>query len=433
VAAYPVGIAILGAISVLFVKKVPALGVSGKFPWNPITGIYRDLRYLKKQKALFLAALANSYFWGLGIIFQTNIIIYGKSMFAAAGSQNTVLLTLMPAYMGIGVAAGSLLAVRWSGRKVELGLVPLGGFGMALCGLILFYTSTSYIATSIILVITGIFGGLFIVPLYAYLQFFSPEKEKGRVLATAGIMNGLFLVLGSVIYYLFVVKLAMSAPLIFLVMGIITFLAVIYIITVIPEYFVRFCIWLLTNTVYRIKVIGDENVPYRGPALLIANHVTFIDAFLIGATVQRFVRFLMHHDYYKLPVMNSFFKLMFAIDIHPEAGHESVAQSLQKAKDQLEEGHVVCIFPEGKLTRDGNLNEFRPGFETVMKDMDCPIIPIYMYNAWGSIFSWEGGKVFKKWPKKIPYPITIEYGEPLGPKTKAPQAEAVIKSMSDKY
>jgi len=307
-------------------------------------------------------------------------------MFTAAESQNTVLLTLMPAYMGIGVAAGSLLAVRWSGRKVELGLVPLGGFGMALCGLILFYTSASYIATSIILVLTGIFGGLFIVPLYAYLQFFSPEKEKGRVLATAGIMNGLFLVLGSVIYYLLVVKLAMSAPLIFLVMGIITFLAVIYIITVIPEYFVRFCIWLLTNTVYRIKIIGDENVPYRGPALLIANHVTFIDAFLIGATVQRFVRFLMHHDYYKLPVMNSFFKLMFAIDIHPEAGHKSVAQSLQQAKNQLKEGHVVCIFPEGKLTRDGNLNEFRPGFETVMKDMDCPIIPIYMYKCMGKYF-----------------------------------------------
>jgi acyl-[acyl-carrier-protein]-phospholipid O-acyltransferase/long-chain-fatty-acid--[acyl-carrier-protein] ligase len=225
----------------------------------------------------------------------------------------------------------------------------------------------------------------------------------------------------------------MSAPLIFFVMGIITILAVIYIISVIPEYFVRFCIWLLTNSVYRIKIIGDEHVPYRGPALLIANHVTFLDSFFIGATIQRFVRFLMHHDYYKLPVMNRFFKLMFAIDIYPEAGHESVAKSLQKAKEELKAGHVVCIFPEGKLTRDGNLNEFRPGFETVMKDMNCPIIPIYMHNVWGSIFSWEGGRVLKKWPKKIPYPITVEYGKPLPAQTKAAQAEAVIRAMGDNY
>ena len=432
-AIYPVFVAILGAISVLFIKKVPAIGVSNKFPWNPIAGIYRDLRYLKKQKALFLAALANSYFWGLGLIFQTNILIYGKSMFVAAESQNTIMLTMMPAYMGVGVAAGSLLASRWSGRKVELGLVPLGGFGMAFCGIALLFTSTSYIATLIVLVMAGIFGGLFIVPLYAYLQFYSREDEKGRVLATAGILNGLFLVLGSILYYLFVVELSMSAPVIFFIMGIITILAVFYIITVIPEYLIRFCFWLLTNTVYRIKIVGAENVPYRGPALLIANHVSFIDAFLIGATIQRFVRFLMHHDYYKLPVINKFFRLMNAIDIHPEAGHESVAQSLQHAKKQLQEGHVVCIFPEGKLTRDGNMNEFRPGFETVMKDMDCPIIPIYLYNVWGSIFSREGGKVFKKWSKKIPYPITIEYGKPLTPDTKASQAESVIRVMGDKY
>ena len=142
---------------------------------------------------------------------------------------------------------------------------------------------------------------------------------------------------------------------------------------------------------------------------------------------------MMHHDYYKLPVLNKFFKLMFAIDIHPGAGHKSVAHSLQTAKEELKAGHVVCIFPEGKLTRDGKLNEFRPGFETVMKDMDCPVIPIYMHNAWGSIFSWERGKVFKKWPKKIPYPITIEYGEPLPSDISAAQAEAVIGAMAEKY
>jgi len=433
VAYYAVLIAILGSISVLFINKIPAVGIDTKFPWNPVTGIFRDLKFLKKQKALFLAAMANSYFWGLGLIFQTNILIYTKGMFAVTETQSNTLLSLVHAYMGIGFACGSLLASRWSGNKVELGLVPLGGFGMAFCGIILYFTSTSYISTSIIIFLAGVSGGLFIVPLYAYLQYYSRAKEKGRVLATTGILNGLFLVLGSLLYHLFVVVLEISSPLIYLIMGIISIFAVIYIITVIPEYLVRFCFWLLTNTVYRIKIIGTEFVPFRGPALLIANHVSFIDAFLIGATIQRFVRFIMHYDYYKLPVANKLFKLMNTIPIYPEAGHESVAKSLDDARKQIEEGHVVCIFPEGKLTRDGNINEFRPGFETVMRDLNCPIIPIYMHNVWGSIFSWEGGRVFIKWPKKIPYPITIEYGEPLAPDTKATEAEIIIRRMSNKY
>ena len=147
--------------------------------------------------------------------------------------------------------------------------------------------------------------------------------------------------------------------------------------------------------------------------------------------MQRFIRFIMLRSFYDIPLIKRFLKLMNAIPIDPKAGHESVANTLNRAREQLQNNHVVCIFPEGKVTRDGKMNEFRPGFETIMEGLDCPIIPIYMHNVWGSIFSFEGAKILKKWPKKIPYPVTIYYGKPLASNTKAAEVEAVVKEMAE--
>lgn len=431
VALYCVTIAIFGTISVLYIQPIPAVGVDKPFPWNPLTGIIKDLVFLKRQKPLFLAALANSYFWMLGLIFQTNILLYGKNIIGDNGSST--LLALMPAYIGIGIAFGSMMASRWSGHKVELGLVPLGGLGMAVAGIALYFTDTSYGVSSVILFFAGACGGLYIVPLYAYLQFNAKENEKGRVMATTGILNGLFLVLGSLIYYLIAVKLELSPATNYLVIGILTIFAVLYICTIIPEYFVRFCFWLVTHTFYRIKIVGEENIPFRGPALLAANHVSYIDAFLIGATVQRFIRFIMLRSFYDIPLIKGFLKLMNAIPIDPRAGRESVMGTLNEAKEQLQKNHVVCIFPEGKVTRDGKMNTFRPGFETIMEGLACPIIPVYLHNVWGSIFSFEGAKVLKKWPKKIPYPVTIYFGKPMTANAKAEEVEAMVKEMAEEF
>ena len=443
---YCVVIAVLGSVSVLFIRDIPAKKAEGKFPWNPLSGIYKDLRFLKRQKPLFLAALANSYFWMLGLIFQTNILIYGKNMLAENGSMSAegslaaegsmsaegssnILLALLPAFIGIGIAAGSLLASRLSGNKVELGLVPLGGIGMAFSGIVLYFTASSYLITSFILFLAGVCGGLYIIPLYAYLQFYSKENEKGRVMASAGILNGIFLVLGALVYHILAVELALSPPTNYLIMGILTCFAVVYICTVIPEYFVRFLFWLLTHVVYRIKIIGLENIPFRGPALLAPNHVSYLDAFLIGATVQRFIRFIMLRKFFDLPVFKNLFKLMNSIPIDPGEGSESVTESLQMAKEQLQNDHVVCIFPEGKITRDGEMNEFRPGFETVMAGLDCPVIPVYLSNVWGRIISPGGGKIYRNLFKKNPGPITIEFGKPLKADVKASELEAAVRLL----
>ncbi len=430
VSLYSIVVAVLGSVSVLSIKKIKAIGVDSPFPWNPISGIYKDLRFLKRQKPLFLAALANSYFWMMGLIFQTNILIYAKNILKDSPNSN-ILLALMPAFLGIGIAVGSILASRWSGNKVELGLVPLGGLGMSVSAILLYFTDAMYGASSFILFFAGVCGGLFIVPLYAYLQSYSKKEEKGRVMATAGILNGLFLVLGSLIYHLLAVELKLSASTNYLILGIMTFFAVVYICTVIPEYFVRFCLWLLTHTFYKIEIVGSENVPLKGPALLAANHVSYIDAFLLGATVQRFIRFIMLKSYYDLPLVRNLLKLMFAIPIDPGSGRESVNTSLMTARKQLRENHVVCIFPEGQLTRHGEMNRFRPGFKTIMQDLSCPIIPIYMDNAWGSIFSFEGEKFLWKRPKKIPYPITISFGKPLPANTEAQDLQAAVQTLAE--
>lgn len=427
-----IGCASMGFLMSRFVTPTKAKGAHERFPLNPITGIVKDLVFLKKQKGLFLAALANSYFWLIGLMFQTNILVYGTKHLGLTEGDN-VYLSALPAFMGIGIAAGSMLAARWSGKLVEIGLVPLGGFGLSLAALLLGLFHSSYVFVAVTLTFSGIFGGLYIIPLNAFLQTESEEHEKGRVISTAGVMNGLALVMASLLYRLFAVELHLQPAQIFTVMSIITFFVTVYIFTVIPQYLLRFMGWLLTHSIYKITIINEEHVPANGAALLVPNHVTFIDAFLVGATVQRFIRFIMYKKYFDLPVIRNLCNIMGVIPIAPYEGRESVTQSLADAKSRLQDNEIVCIFAEGGITRDGNLQPFRPGLETIMQNESAPIIPVYMHNLWGSIFSFEGGKALWKWPKKLRYPVTIIYGKPMPSGSKAAEVEAAIKELQTKF
>lgn len=428
-AIYCVAFAIAGSVCVFFIPKMPAAGSKTEFPWNPLAGIAENLKFLQRQQGLWLAGLANSYFWMIGMLYSTNILIYGDTLLDL-GPGDSFKLAVLPAFMAIGIGTGSMLASRLSAQKVEIGLVPLGGFGIAAGSVGLFFSTGSYLATSIWLIVTGIAGGLYIIPLFAYLQFHADEQEKGRVLATVGILNGLFLVLGSIIFYLLSVQLRLQANTIFLLIGLVTVVEVIYICTVIPEYFLRMCAWLITHTFYNITVQGHSNVPFRGPALIVPNHVTFVDAFLISSTLQRLIRFIMLKDYYDVPIVRKAFAIMDVIPIAPAEGRNSVMQTLAAARQKLLEGHVVCIFAEGALTRDGQIHEFRSGLETIMEDVDCPIVPACIHDVWGSIFSWEHGKVIWKWPKKIPYPVTITFGEPIPPTSTANEVERAVRDIA---
>ena len=430
VAIYCVVIAAVGAGIAFFIPAQRAASTSARFDWNPVAGIWRDLTFLRAQKGLWLAGLANSYFWMNGMIFSTNVLVYGDRLLGL-GADDSLSLAVLPAFIAVGVAVGSMLASRLSAEKVELGLVPLGGIGIAVGGIGLFFSSDSYAVTAIFLGLTGVSGGLYIVPLFSYLQFFAKEDEKGRVLSTVGILNGLFLVLGSLVYYLLTVTLGMQPDSVFLFIAGTTVFVVIYICSVIPEYFIRFSAWLLTHTIYNITIVGREAIAFRGPVLIIPNHVTFVDAFLIGSTMQRFVRYMMLKSYYDVPIVRNILNVMDVIPIAPKEGRESVAASLMQARARLLDGHVVCIFAEGALTRDGKMHEFRPGFEAVMEGLDCPIVPAYIHDAWGSIFSWKDGRAIFKWPKQIPYRVTISYGEAMSAQATAAEVEAAVRALGE--
>ena len=427
-----VWIAAAGFISSFFITPTKPAGIPAKFPYNFVWGIVKDLMHIAKDKWLFLAALANSYFWLLALVFQTNIMVYATHHLGLTKEDNN-LISILPAVMGVGIAMGALLASRWSGRKIEIGLVPLGAMGLTLTGILLYYSSSSYLFTSLVLVFGGVAGGLFIIPLNAFLQFDADDHEKGRIISTVGIMNGLFLVLGSLLYHLFAVMLQFTPAQIGLIMGGLTFLVTLYICYMVPEYLLRFIGWLLTHTFYKIKIEGRENVPFHGGALLVPNHVSFIDALLVGATVQRFIKFIMFHEIYEIPVVKQIAKIMEAIPINPEGGRNSIMKSLITAREKISSGEIVCIFPEGEITRTGELNEFKRGIEIIMKGVDSPVIPVYLHNVWGSVFSYDGGKFFWKMPRRFPYPVTIHYGKPLPASATAQEVEQAVKEIADLY
>lgn len=425
VSLYCIGFAVLGSLFALGIKETQQHNSQERFPWNPVWALFKNLMHLKKSQGLFLAALGNSYFWLLGLILKSNIFTYGEDLL----KLNTLENSLMLAYLASGIALGSILASRLSGKKVELGLVPLGGLGMSFLGLLTYLSTQSYLFTSLLLFGIGIFGGLYIVPLFAFLQFEAKGEERGRILSTVGILNALFLVLGSLFYKLLAVKLQLRPDQIFLVMSGISIFVVIYICTVIPTYFIRFTAWMLAHTFYKIKIKGQENIPFHGKALLLVNHMSFIDALLVTSSIQRFVKFIMFKKIFEIPGIKQFCKIMKVIPIAPYEGRESVEHSLTRASEELKNGEVVCIFPEGAISRTGEIMEFRDGFESINQDPQAPIIPVTLHNVWGSIFSFEGGKVFFKMPKRIPYPITIKYGKALPPNTSAKEAHAIMKKM----
>lgn len=406
---------------------VPA-GAKGRFPGNPIKAIHTDIRYLGKQGPVFLAALASAFFMMLSLVFHTNIIVHGKHILGNSAG-NEFMLALLPALLGIGIAIGSVLAKRWSGRRIEPGLIPLGALGLGISGLGIFGVAQSYPLTAAILIFAGICGGLYIVPLNAFIQYRANKNEKGRVLAAVGMLNGLGLVAGTIIYQILAVNMALPTYLIFLIMGFITLGATAIIISRIPDYSIRFFCWLLTHSFYRIRVVGRDNVPESGPLLLAPNHVTYLDAFFIGATQQRFIRFFMQKTFFDIKIIQWFFRLIKAIPVEPGGPPENVARSISLARQALLEGHAVCIFPEGKVTRDGALNPFRQGCERIVNGVDCPVIPVYIHNGWGSLFSFDGGRILWKLPRRLFRPITIYYGEPLDSNSCAGDIKAAIESM----
>ena len=418
--------AILGYFSSRYIPKTPAVAPELKINWNTFTEIHRNFKFMAQDRAVFLAILGISWFWFYGAVYLAQIPNYTKSTLAGDESVATLFLTAFT----VGIGIGSMLCEKLSAGRVEVGLVPIGAFGLSLFGYDLYlansasglepiYNWSSFLeqpnAWRVLIdaALIGAFGGLFTVPLYALVQKIGDKKHMSRLIAGLNIMNAFFMVVSGG-FAILVLGSGLSIPELFLATSLINILVAIYIFVKAPEFIFRFITWLLVNTIYRIRNANLDIIPKHGAGVLVCNHVSFIDALIIAGYCKRNVRFVMYHKIFKAPVIGWFFKMAKAIPIAP--AHED-KDLMDKAFDQiaaeLEDGKMVCIFPEGKLTPDGEIGEFKKGIERIIAATPVPVYPLALEGLWGSWFSRKNGNAMTGWPRKFMAKIKLVAGEPI--------------------
>ncbi|MCP4782240.1 MAG: MFS transporter [Fuerstiella sp.] len=400
------GVACAGIVSSIMITHVTPANPGIRFPANVVTASWRDFKLLIRDLPILRVSLGIGFFWSLASLAQLNIDTFVNLNLRM--SQQEVGQYL--AVLSIGVGVGSVLAGFWSGGRVELGMVPLGAVMMAAACLLAFLCGNSWWLFGMSLVMIGVGGGLFNVPLNAYVQDRSPHESLGAILAAGHQLTAVGILAVSGLFPLLRNGMGCSADQIFLIAGLGTLPIVVYVVWLIPQATIRFLVWLLSRTVYRVRTYGVENIPERGPGLLVVNHVTWIDGVLILLASSRPIRMIAYADYVKGGVIGWLSKLFQIIPIKSGDGPKALVQSLNMARDALKNGELVCIFAEGQISRTGELLKFERGMIKILKGTDAPVLPVYLDELWGSIFSYQGGKFFWKKPKNWPYPVTINFG-----------------------
>ncbi|MGQ7815266.1 MFS transporter [Metapseudomonas furukawaii] len=420
--------ACLGYLASRGIPRAAAALPSLALDWNIFRQSWRILRLgLGQRPAVSRSLVGNSWFWFLGAVYLTQIPAYSKEFLHGDESVVTLILTVF----SVGIALGSMLCERLSGGKVEIGLVPFGSIGLTLFGLLLWWHSggfpqaaqphdwlavlghgQAWLILADILGI-GLFGGFYIVPLYALIQARTVENERARVIAANNILNAAFMVVSALVSILLLSVAGLSIPELFLVVSLMNVAVNSYIFKIVPEFTMRFLVWLLGHSMYRVEHKGLEAIPEEGPAVLVCNHVSFVDALLIGGAVRRPVRFVMYYKIYDLPVLNFIFRTAGTV---PIAGRQEdllvYDRAFKRIAEYLRAGEVVCIFPEGKLTGDGELNEFKAGIERILEENPVPVIPMALQGLWGSFFSRDPARgLFRRFWSRI----RLVAGAPLAP------------------
>ena len=423
-----IAVSVLGTIASFGIGRVPGPAARRPLAWFPWTEVVAGMRTLAVNRPLRLTVLGITYFWFLGALLQLGVILFGKQALGLDDAR----AGLLQAAIGLGIGGGSALAGRLSGDRVELGLVPLGSIGIGISALLLAASPPSFGFSIVSLILLGISGGLFVVPLNAFLQQRADKHERGRLIATTNFLNMGGVLLASGALWLFSDLLKLPADRMVLVIGLLTFVVTVYVLWLLSDFFVRLTLLLLTHSIYRIRIVGAESLPRDGPALLVCNHMSFVDGLLVGACVQRFVRFIVYKPFYDMPGLHWVLKRMNAIPIGE--GAKSVAAALAQARQSLQEGHIVCIFAEGAISRTGNALPFRRGVEKILDGLDVPVIPVHLDRLWGSIFSFKDGRFLWKRPERIPLPVTVSFGRPMPATTKAWQMrQAILELGSDAF
>lgn len=399
----------VGLVTSLAITRVPPADPGKRLSLNVLGDFVGQMRHIGKSRVLTLAVLGNVWFTFLGFLIQQNTLLFGTDTLHARETGAGILL----AGLGVGIGIGSVVAGYLSGGKIEYGLVPLGSLGMTVFGAALVWPHTGYTVSLVLLATVGFFGGFFYVPVAAIMQHLPAKGEKGGVLAAANLLSFVGVLASAGAYWVLTVPLALTTRQVYLACALATLAGTVYVVWLLPDALLRLILWLLTHSVYRIRVLGRENIPQRGGALFVVNHMSFVDALLVIGSTDRFIRFLAFKDIYERPYFKPIARLIRVIPISSEQRPREMVKSLRAASEAIRAGEIVAIFPEGQITRTGMLLPFRRGFERIMKDVEAPIVPVHLDGVWGSIFSFEKGRFLWKLPRRIPYPVTVSYGAPL--------------------
>lgn len=419
------GFTVFGLVTSLGISRVPRANPLRKFRRNPLGDLWTQIGLMRKDRVLGWAVLGNTYLFYLAALLQFTIIVYGHDVLHI----NDIQISYLQAAIGIGIGVGSLAAGYLSGGKIEYGLIPLGALGITVFS---FLTSRPGLSTwhvGTYLGLIGFFGGFFAVPLGALMQHRPSPERKGGVLAAANLLSFIGISLAAGAYYLMAAAFHLSPARIFLAGAVMTLAASVYTVYLLPDSLIRLALWMLTHTLYRIDVEGRDNIPERGGALFVCNHMSMVDACLLIASTDRSIRFLMFKDSYEHPLVHPFARMLRCIPISSQLRPRDMIHSLRTATEAIRAGEVVCIFAEGQMTRIGQMLPFRRGFERIMKGVDAPIIPVNLDGVWGSIFSFERGRFLWKVPRRIPYPVTVSYGKPLPPTATAFEVRQAVQEL----
>lgn len=418
--------AVLGYLSSCFIPEAPSNAPDIKVKWQPVKLTQATLTIAKKDRPTFQALMSISWFWFLGATYLTQFPNFTKLYLNGTESSVAFLLALF----SVGIAIGSLACDKLSNHRIEIGIVPMGSLGISIFGLLMatsipeslpefgsfqqFVTYSELWPLFAYLLLLGISGGIFIVPLYSLMQLRAKPDERAQVIAGLNIYNSLFMVGSAVMGIVCLSVLELSIPQLFVMLALLNTLVMLYLFYQVPIYAFRFFTWVVTHTMYRVKHKNLHNLPEQGGALIVCNHVSYMDALLLSAVCPRLIRFVMEEDYAKLPPLRRFLKRAGVIPIS-STNRRSIRNAFNEVEQALHEGHIVCIFPEGKLTSDGEVAEFMRGMELIIRRSPVPVIPMALKGLWGSYFSRYKGRACKGLPTRFWTKLEIEAGEPILP------------------
>ncbi len=429
-------LAVLGRLTAQAIPACPATDPQLKINWNPVSETWRNLRLAHQQLAVFRSLLGISWMWFFGAVFLANFPAFAKEVLH--GNEQVASLLLVVFSVGIGL--GSLSCELLSRRHVEIGLVPMGAIGMSVFAIDLYFASRGLPPTAsqglgaflaqpahwrvlVDLCLLAGFAGLYSVPMYALIQLRSQPTHRARIIAANNILNALFMIASSVLAGA-MLGAGLSIPELFLVVGLANAVVAFYIFMVVPEYLLRFVAFIASRLVYRFKVRGDEHIPTQGPALLVCNHVSFVDAVLLMAASPRPIRFIMDHRIFRIPVLGWLFRLAKAIPIAPQKDDPATYEAaFAQARAVLADGELLAIFPEGGITRDGALQPFKGGVMKILEGQPVPVVPLALQNLWGSFFSRveRGEAMVRPFRRGLFSRVGLVAGAALAPETVSPE------------